>query len=451
MKKIKKNKAMAYHVLPPYGLLNDPNGLVHFKGVTHVFFQWNSKAMNHNYKSWGHAITKDLVHYDYLKPALVPSEYYDKNGCYSGSAIVHDDELNLFYTGNVKDDEGNRTSYQCLAISKDGINFEKKGPLIKDIPGYTAHVRDPKVFKKDNNFYMVLGAQREDLSGDTILFKSRNLYNWEFLGSLLDEHIEIGYMWECPDLIEFENKNALIFSPQGLEPKGERFKNKHATGYITGEFENEIFKKDSQTFKELDLGFEFYAPQSFIYKDGRVLLFGWMGVMEESKEKSLPTIKDNWVHHLTIPREIYLNEGDKLIQKPIKELESYRKPLINTVDKQFDSDFKEPLEVRVSFDKSPDKFCLAFGENTLLRYDGQDRSFKVEREDWNTKEKEYRIGILSRKLKNIQIYLDYTSMEIFINDGEEVFSLRYFEGEGKKNMLLESNEDMRIKIDRLDL
>ena len=229
MGKLKRNKAMAYHVLPPYGLLNDPNGLVYFKGLTHVFFQWNLKDLNHNYKAWGHAVTKDLVHYEYLEPALVPDQYYDKNGCYSGSAIVHKEELYLFYTGNVKDEDGNRTSYQCLALSKDGINFEKKGPLIKEIPGYTSHVRDPKVFKEDNNFYMILGAQREDLLGDTILFKSKDLYNWEFIGSLLDEHLMLGYMWECPDLIKFENKNAFIFSPQGLKAKGERFKNKHQT------------------------------------------------------------------------------------------------------------------------------------------------------------------------------------------------------------------------------
>ena len=451
MKSIKRNEAMAYHVLPPYGLLNDPNGLVFFKGITHVFFQWNLHETTHSYKAWGHAVTKDLIHFDYLEPALLPEEAYEKNGCYSGSAIIHEDLLYLFYTGNVKDGEGNRESYQCLAVSEDGFTFEKKGPVISEIPGYTAHVRDPKIFKEKDTFYMVLGAQRDDLTGDTVLFKSKDLYSWEFVGSLLEDKVDLGYMWECPDLIHFKEKSAFIVSPQGLEPKGEKYRNIYQTGYFTGEFEKEHFKPDHKPFRELDFGFEFYAPQSFAYKEGRTLLLGWMGVMEPGLESSLPTIKNNWAHHLTLFRELSLNEAGNLIQKPVKELEAYRVPLEEVEGYDYQGTYEEPLEIRGSFKKAPDEFTLRYGKNLTLVYEQSKRSFRVERENWETKTKEYRMTTLTRDLQDIQIYLDHTSMEIFLNGGEEVFSLRYFEGEGKKEVIMTSSGEMRINIDHLEV
>ncbi|MBP9921513.1 MAG: sucrose-6-phosphate hydrolase, partial [Proteiniclasticum sp.] len=136
-KKVQKNGAMDFHVLPPHGLLNDPNGLVHFKGLTHIFFQWNTEGTDHSYKAWGHAVTNDFAHYTYYEPALLPDAPYDKNGCYSGSALVHEEKLYLFYTGNVKNADGERESYQCAAVSEDGFTFKKLGPVIGEVPGYT--------------------------------------------------------------------------------------------------------------------------------------------------------------------------------------------------------------------------------------------------------------------------------------------------------------------------
>lgn len=96
-----------YHIMPPVGLLNDPNGFVYYKGQYHVFYQWNPLKTAHGVKFWGHYISDDLVHWKTAPIALAPDQWYDKNGCYSGSAVVHNDKLYLFYTGNVKDQAGN--------------------------------------------------------------------------------------------------------------------------------------------------------------------------------------------------------------------------------------------------------------------------------------------------------------------------------------------------------
>src|SRR5690606_27727101 len=103
-----------YHLMPPVGLLNDPNGLIQYKGHYHVFYQWNPFATAHGAKFWGHYSSKDMVNWQEEPIALVPSEWYERNGCYSGSAIELDGKLYLFYTGNVKKrrrDKGNVSMY----------------------------------------------------------------------------------------------------------------------------------------------------------------------------------------------------------------------------------------------------------------------------------------------------------------------------------------------------
>lgn len=444
-KKVQKNGAMDFHVLPPHGLLNDPNGLVHFKGLTHIFFQWNTEGTDHSYKAWGHAVTEDFAHYTYHEPALLPDAPYDKNGCYSGSALVHEEKLYLFYTGNVKNSDGERESYQCAAVSEDGFTFKKLGPVIGEVPGYTAHVRDPKVFRGDlGEFYMVLGAQREDLTGDAILYKSSDLQNWQLLGSLLEEREELGYMWECPDLVRIGNQDVFLFSPQGLQEDGYRFRNIFQTGYYTGRFEAERFQKDKNSFDELDRGFEFYAPQTFDMPDGRVLLLGWMGTMEKEKEEALPTMKEGWVHHLTIPRELRVNAEGKVLQTPALELMRFFREENVVSGKDLTIGRKESFLLEVLNEHEAQRIRIRVSSDVELKL--EDRWFTVERISWLDGKKEIRQVPLPLGLKDLKIIGDHTSLEIFINGGEEVFSLRCFDDDSDRMISLVSSETVTLKI-----
>lgn len=444
-KKVQKNGAMDFHVLPPHGLLNDPNGLVHFKGLTHIFFQWNTEGTDHSYKAWGHAVTDDFAHYTYHEPALLPDAPYDKNGCYSGSALVHEEKLYLFYTGNVKNADGERESYQCAAVSEDGFTFKKLGPVIGEVPGYTAHVRDPKVFRGDlGEFYMVLGAQREDLTGDAILYKSSDLQNWQLLGSLLEEREELGYMWECPDLVRLGNQDVFLFSPQGLQEDGYRFRNIFQTGYYTGRFEAERFQKDKNSFDELDRGFEFYAPQTFDMPDGRVLLLGWMGTMEKEKEEALPTMKEGWVHHLTIPRELRVNAEGKVLQTPALELMRFFREENVVSGKDLTIGRKESFLLEVLNEHEAQRIRIRVSSDVELKL--EDRWFTVERISWLDGKKEIRQVPLPLGLKDLKIIGDHTSLEIFINGGEEVFSLRCFDDDSDRMISLVSSETVTLKI-----
>lgn len=128
-----------YHISPKHGFLNDPNGLAQFQGKYHVFYQWLPDVVPQGNKIWRHCVSEDLIHWSDQGCGLKPEEWYEKNGCYSGSGITEGDSYYLFYTGNVRDSEGGRETYQCLASSSDGVNFHKEGPVVYLPEGYTPH------------------------------------------------------------------------------------------------------------------------------------------------------------------------------------------------------------------------------------------------------------------------------------------------------------------------
>jgi beta-fructofuranosidase len=424
-----------YHIMPPVGLLNDPNGFIHFKGVYHLFYQWNPFETKHGAKFWGHYTSTDLVHWEHQPIALAPSEWYEKNGCYSGSAIEHEGKMFLFYTGNVKDEKGNRQTYQCLAVSEDGIHFEKKGPIIHLPNGYTAHFRDPKVWKRGDSWYLVIGAQSEKGEGRVVLYSSKDLYTWEYLGPIAGANInglgEFGYMWECPDLFELDGQDVLIVSPQGLKPRGYLYNNLYQTGYFVGRMDYENIMFEHGEFVELDRGFDFYAPQTTLDKKGRRILFGWMGIPEEN-EPFHPTIDYHWIHCMTIPRKLELRHG-KLYQKPVEELQKLREKGITYLDVRIDG---KPIELEQVNGKSveiiidsitydTERFEISLNGKARFIYDPSKKIATLERKCLKEDKIEARHCELE-SLHKLHIFLDSSSVEIFLNDGEEVFSSRIF-------------------------
>ncbi|WP_238526690.1 glycoside hydrolase family 32 protein [Carnobacterium sp. 17-4] len=446
-----KQYELGYHIRPPKGLLNDPNGLVQYKGVYHVFYQWNQTDTTHQSKSWGHMTTKDFIRWETHQPALEPVDWYDQDGCYSGSAIVFEEKLYLFYTGNVRDANGERKSYQCLAVSEDGIHFEKKGPVLEHpIKGYTAHVRDPKVWQgKDGNWWMVLGAQKEEtLTGDALMYQSTNLIDWTLTGSLMDETLSLGYMWECPDVFKLDDKDVFAFSPQGLKAEGEKYNNIYQSGYFTGELvDNGKFVKDEQPFKELDYGFEFYAPQTFSDEVGRTILYGWVGVMEPEVEASVPTRKNGWLHALSIPREVKYENG-KLIQYPIAETTHLREknPVVikSTQDERITLASLQQ-DILIEWGSASTDFVIHLRNEIEINYQAATKKLTVVRTNWLTNNKEERTTFLTNDLMELRLLMESSMVEMFLNKGEEAFTLRYFTTETNQSF---SFEHLNEKVEK---
>ena len=442
-----KNK---FHISPDKGLLNDPNGLIFYKNEYHVFYQYNPDGCEHKNKHWAHLKSKNLVDWKEFSIVLSPTDWFDKDGCYSGSAIEKDGKLYLMYTGNVKNKDI-RESYQCLAVSEDGINFKKLGPVIHndDIPeGYTRHFRDPKLFKKNGKFYVVLGAQRENLTGTILLYSSEDLFTWKFEQEIIKG--EFGYMCECPDYYEVNRQGVLVFSPQGLIANGILYNNRYQSGYIL----RNIKETEKNNFIELDRGFEFYAPQSFIGKTEERIMFGWMGMPEELKH---PSVEEGWVHSLTLPRVIEI-ENNKIYQKPHTNLHQLRKNKI--IVENLEVNGKVNLEkfningttyeiiLKLEEVNSDLTLNIRAGENnkTVLKYEYKNKLFVLDRENSGRGYKGIRKCVLET-LKEIHIFSDTSCIEVYLNDGEEVFTANIYPEKDAENIILEGNN---IKIEQIE-
>ena len=227
----------AFHVAPPVGWLNDPNGLCQKDGIYHAFFQMAPFEPQGGLKFWGHSVSQDLIHWEFKGVPMLPDQPYDCHGAYSGSALVEGDQMSLFYTGNVKNlgdynyVTNGRESNTILAVSKDGEKIESKKLLMTnaDYPDdMTCHVRDPKVWKEGGRYYMVQGARTKEDKGVVLVFSSEDKYHWNYIHRLESEE-KFGFMWECPDLYELDGQTILCISPQGVEQDGYWYANKYQT------------------------------------------------------------------------------------------------------------------------------------------------------------------------------------------------------------------------------
>lgn len=453
-----------YHIQGIVGLINDPNGFSQFKGKYHMFYQWNPLGTDHKNKTWAHSVSDDLLHWKRLKTALRPNTRYSKDGVYSGSAIVDDEKLYLFYTGNVKDSDGNRESYQCLAVSSDGENFERWEPSIVNQPdGYTRHIRDPKIWKKDGKFYAVIGIQSEDLEGKAVLYSSENIKDWKFEGEIAGANHgkikDFGFMWECPDYFQLKDektgeiKDLLVFSPQGLEPEGDLYNNKYQTGYLFGKLDYEKHEFEILSdFVEIDRGNDFYAPQSMEDDKGRRLVVGWMGVPED---EDFPTVKNEWLHCLTLPRELKVIDG-KLYQVPINEMESIRGEKIEfsgkvTGEVKVGTGVTYELKAKFTDFNSDFGLKLRTGKNseTVLKFDYNDKKFVLDRTKGEQPDKRLRkvyLGDISEL--ELTVFVDNSSVEVFINGGAEVFSSRIFPEKDANGIIVFADKDVNVEIQK---
>eukprot|EP00796_Vickermania_ingenoplastis_P009833 gene9833-6906_t len=409
-----------FHVGPPIGWLSVPHGCCQHNGVYHVFYQHHPFSEDWGLMYWGHATSTDLVHWEHQPVALAPGDTFDKDGCFSGSAVSHNGKLYIFYTGHTWDysveGEDNIYQMQCLAVSEDGIHFEKRGVVIRPPPGFV-HFRDPKVWRHAGRWWMVLGARdfvRD--TGEALLFWTTDVENWDetqfmVLGRSDDKNV---FMWECPDFFITEGIAVLLYCPQGLKPKGYNFRNRFQSGYMLGQWEPGKPFASQTKFRELDRGHDFYAPQTFQSADGRQLLFGWMGMWENP----MPSKKYGWSGVLTIPREIELEEngGEKLIMKPAREMEALRGDTVLIPQQTIDQDSEVIIcpectshEVLVTFNtdcSTAEKYGLWLGKGLEIFVDTQCNRLVVYRH--------YPEHMLS----------GYRSL--FVNGGQEVFSTRVY-------------------------
>lgn len=429
----------AFHIHPTSGLLNDPNGFSYFNGQWHIFYQAFPFGPVHGLKSWVHCVSDDLVHWHNLGIALKPGDRYDSHGAYSGSAQVIKDRLFLMYTGNVRNKNWQRHSYQIGAWMDENNQITKVNQLLIEAPDYvTEHFRDPQLLKVNDDYFALIGAQdKQNLRGEFSLYKTQDLKNWEDMGYIQHNLGDLGYMVECPNLVYVDEKPVLIFCPQGLPQNVLPTENIYPNVYTIGsqlDFKTGTWYSDTSMLNQLDNGFDVYASQAFNAPDGQAYLISWIGL----PEISYPTDKENWAHCLSLVKRLKVVD-DKLYQIPVTAMSTLAvvEQTLPQNQRVLVTDAKQQYELRLDLapDQTGNLLLVSDGSSNhalQLKFDtNNDGYLIVDRsnvgEQFATEYGETRqVNVTSHHKLSLDIFVDHSICEIFINGGEQVMTLRFF-------------------------
>lgn len=445
---IAKGDRPAFHLSARTGWMNDPNGFSYYDGKYHLFYQYHPYDCHWGPMHWGHAVSEDLLHWEYLPAALAPDEIYDRDGCFSGSAVtLPDGRQLLMYTGVLKEQQGNggfcETQTQCLAVG-DGTDYEKyeKNPVItaKDLPeGCSSHdFRDPKMWRKEDGTYCcVIGNRPADGSGQILLFESKDGFEWNYKKVLAFNGNRFGKMWECPDFFKLGEKWILITSPQDMLPSGFEYHNGNGTLCLIGDFDKETETFTEQYDQSIDYGIDFYAPQTVLTPDGRRIMIGWMQNWDTCDFRAQNV---SWFGQMSLPRELSVENG-RLYQRPIRELDKLRCNMAEYKDVSFSGEItlegvkgrRVDMELSIKPEDGEDiyqKFAIRFAQNdqfrTSLSFHPKDSILKIDRKFSGSRraiihQRRSQVNSENGSLK-LRIILDRLSAEVFVNDGEQVLT-----------------------------
>jgi len=438
-----------FHVMPETGWLNDPNGAIQFDDTYHIYYQYVPQDPTGGATHWGHMTSEDMVNFKQEPIFMSPENEFDIDGVYSGSAIEKDGNIHFIYTGNVKQPGdkdyifNGREQNIVHVVSRNGFEIDRREVVIphEAFPkGYTDHIRDPKLLEKNGRYYMVLGARTQKNTGSILAYVSDDLETWNYQGPLLEGTEAQGYMWECPDFFELDGESILILSPQGILEEKYQYNNSHAAGYLIGDTDWDNMKMNPQTnFNEFDRGFDFYAPHTFEDKQGRRIMWSWMGISDIMPEYTNPTIARGWQHAMTLPRELVF-KNNQIYQQPLeeyKQLRQYEK--IRTVSDTDDLS-GEVYELLIDLDESK-PFHLKLRQDTELIYDNEILTLKHGKSGYGRNKRITPIP----EINQLQLFVDTSSIEIFVNDGEYVLTTRVYPEEGQDTIDLSSEATGIVK------
>ena len=442
----------AFHLSPRVGWMNDPNGFSYCKGAYHLFYQYYPYDSVWGPMHWGHAVSRDLLHWEYLPAALAPDTAYDKDGCFSGSALeLPDGRQLLMYTGVVKEprtDGGFQDiQTQCIAIG-DGRDYEKyqQNPVLDggDLPegGSRNDFRDPKLWmEEDGTYRCVVGNCTGDKDGRILLYKSEDGIHWDFLSILAENKGRFGRMWECPDFFKLDGKYVLLTSPQDMMPRRFEYHNGNGTICLMGDYDEKTNTFIEEHNQAVDYGIDFYAPQTIAAPDGRRIMIGWMQNWDTC---NLRDTERFWFGQMTLPRELSIENG-RLIQKPVRELESLRGEEVRYENVVFTDTIRldgirgrkmdmeimlRPADPENIFHKFAVRFAQDETYHTSVSFRPLESVVKVDRKFSGSRraiihQRRSRVSGRDGKLK-LRVILDRFSAEVFVNDGEQVLTITFY-------------------------
>lgn len=432
-----------FHHSPAYGWMNDANGLVYKDGEYHLYFQYNPMGSRWGNMTWGHSVSKDMIHWEHLDPAI----WRDSMGhIFSGSSVVDKDNTAGFGAGAIiafYTSSGRLGQVQCLAYSTDnGRTFTKydKNPVLTPFDGLK-NFRDPKVFwyEPAQKWYMIVSADKE-----MRFYSSSNLKEWEYLSGWGKGYGVQPNQFECPDFFQLpvngNEKNKKWVMIVNVNPGC--IWGGSGTEYFVGDFDGKEFKCDSEpeVAKWLDWGKDHYATVTFSNTGNRVIAVPWMSNWQYANQT--PTLQ--YRSSNSIPRELKLftQNGKTYVSADLipeaamlkKETETLKKVNTQTVYDVFGG--KEGA-YQIEMDITPGNgeqagFTLsnALGEKTLIYLDMKENKLVMDRNQSGKVDfsKDFPLAtsapleLCKGKTHHLNVLVDINSVEIFLDGGRIVMT-----------------------------
>lgn len=431
-----------FHFTSLKNWLNDPNGMVYYDGEYHLFFQHNPKDIHWGNMTWGHAVSKDMVHWKQLPHAILP---YGGGTIYSGTAVVdHNNSLGK-QTGDIKTlvaffTFAKKPFYQAAAYSNDRgrtFNLVNEGKPVVPNQGFDLEERDPKVFwhEASKKWVMILWVKKganeggpAEKPGKVRFFTSDNLTDWKFASDFNRE-----WVYECMDFVELpvdgnpNNKKWLLYDA--------------SFDYEIGEFDGKTFKTDKNVLKG-NFGKNFYAAQSFNNSpDNRTIMIGWM---MEWRRCVFPRAGMPFNQQMSFPTTMELRttpEGIRLFRLPVKEIEDlyvrthkFKNLTVKKAGKKLEGVKAELIDLSIEFEPSASMEITIRGLE--LKYIGSSEEFTFGK-------RRIAAPIVDGKVK-LRVLLDRASIELFVNEGAVVATNYAVPVVDNKSIFISAEGDLRI-------
>ncbi|RRQ50488.1 glycoside hydrolase family 32 protein [Maribacter algicola] len=467
-----------FHFSPEEKWMNDPNGLVYHKGIYHLFYQYYPDDIVWGPMHWGHATSKDMLHWEHKPIALFPD---DHGYIFSGSAVVDTNNTSGFGTEenpplvaiftyhDMEGEKAGKNDYQTQGIAyslDNGDSWTKfdGNPIIKNEG--IRDFRDPKVFWNAilNNWTMLLVA------GDHLqIWQSDNLKAWEKVSEFGKDKGAHGGVWECPDMFKLNvegtdtEKWVLLISINPGAPNGGS-----GTQYFVGDFDGTTFTTDQEVTKWVDWGRDNYAGVTYNdTPDNERIFIGWMSNWDYARD----TPTEVWRSANTIPRNLSLHKNngtlelysypianfDEIVERSYAEKPVALKPGQKT---QIPLKFGNQSEIRFHLEALDSKWIFSNpeGDSLVLQVNQKDKIFSLDRSKSGKVDfkSEFVNGIQLMPIPNVpegpievRMLLDQSSLEIFLNKGQYVMTNQIFPNADYKELTMENTSDTEIKIDSL--
>lgn len=455
-----------YHVQPPFGFLGAPTGFNYINGIYHLFYEWSpdsSLTETPDSKYIYHATSKDLVTFRSEGVKVRPDSLYDSANIFGGSLSKVFNEISYFYTGERLKSDELITAQLGGYMNTDGKIQKYASPLVRNnAPGYTEYFRNPYVTVIDREVVMFIGTMNREEFGRVLIYRGPSVENLKFDGELDTGYKVFGHLWEQPEFFDLDMDSVFIFNVRGLDKFDTHFWNIYQSGYMIGDFERRGNYFIHDEFYEFDGGFDFYRPATAVDEDGNRVLIAWMA----AEESAYPLAAEGTLNTMTIPRILSIDE-DRIRQLPHPNLEKMRGEAITA-----EGYFREYPTKLTAFYGEVYELIIDILENnasilhiymrkntrheTKLVYDSEQRILTLDRtfsgeEIQNVDGLKRRIK-LEENLQNLRIYMDRSSIEVFINDGKYTMTARIFPSDKAEGLeMVTEFGDCRVQLTQYPL